>query len=71
MADNQASTGDRPSFATYWRTDQRTSTAKELTFVQSVPGQPSDKGMLEIPSRRAVLYLPFYNLNLEPCCNIS
>ncbi|KUI66467.1 hypothetical protein VM1G_01748 [Cytospora mali] len=44
MAEHLMSSGDRPSFATFWRNSQNEdSTAKELTFVQSVPGQPSNK----------------------------
>ncbi|ROW16174.1 hypothetical protein VPNG_01842 [Cytospora leucostoma] len=49
MAEHQASPGERPSFATFWRNNQNESTAKELTFVQSVPGQPSKKSSEKSP----------------------
>ncbi|KAK7745386.1 hypothetical protein SLS53_002882 [Cytospora paraplurivora] len=49
MTGHQASLGERPSFATFWRNNQNESTAKELTFVQSVPGQPSKKSSASSP----------------------
>lgn len=56
MAEHQASPGERPSFATFWRSNQNDPTAKELKFVQSIPGQSSKKCMREHdqPTRAAV-----------------
>ncbi|ROW11055.1 hypothetical protein VMCG_01097 [Cytospora schulzeri] len=43
MTKQQDPMSDRPSFTTFWRNSQNGTTAKELKFVQSVPGQPSNK----------------------------
>ncbi|KUI53952.1 bZIP transcription factor 17 [Cytospora mali] len=62
MAEHLMSSDDRPSFATFWRNSQNEdSTTKELTFVQSVPGQPSNRGIWKIPvleSRCVFLIIP-------------
>ena len=52
MAEQQGSSSDdRPSFATFWKNSQNELTAKELIFVQSAPGQPSNKGTRVLPLR--------------------